>query len=156
MTLKFPWQTPVAAGATAARTGARQRSSSCCPIVGSLFAALVARRNWKQGRTDRNGAFRIAAARFLLGAGGLGGRGAPRAHRKHAAILRGAAAELLVPSAVLWLVYLAIEPAVRARYPHSIVTWNRLLAGRWLDPQVARDVLIGAAVGCALWMGAQF
>ena len=38
--------------------------------------------------------------------------------------------------AVLWLVYLALEPAVRARWPHSIMTWNRVLAGRWLDAQV--------------------
>jgi serine/threonine-protein kinase len=40
---------------------------------------------------------------------------------------------------------------VRARWPHSIVTWNRVLAGRWLDAQVASDVLIGAAAGASLW-----
>ena len=50
------------------------------------------------------------------------------------------------------LVYLALEPAVRARWPHSLVTWNRLLAGRWLDPQVASHVLIGSAVGCVVWL----
>jgi serine/threonine-protein kinase len=51
----------------------------------------------------------------------------------------------------LFLVYLALEPAVRARWPHSIVTWNRVLAGRWRDPQVASDILIGAAVGSAMF-----
>src|ERR1051326_4806872 len=67
-------------------------------------------------------------------------------------MLEAAGAELLGSALVLWLLYLAIEPAVRARYPHSIVTWNRLLAGRWLDAQVGADILIGAAVGCAIWI----
>ena len=44
---------------------------------------------------------------------------------------------------------------MRARWPHSIVTWNRVLAGRWRDPHVASHVLIGAAVGAAVWTTAQ-
>jgi len=53
---------------------------------------------------------------------------------------------------MVWLVYLALEPAVRARWPHSIVTWNRVLTGRWGDPQVWSDVLLGAAAGSMMWM----
>ncbi len=34
---------------------------------------------------------------------------------------------------MVWLLYLALEPAVRSRWPHAIVTWNRVLAGRWKD-----------------------
>ena len=34
-----------------------------------------------------------------------------------------------------------------------MITWNRLLGGRWFDAQVATDVLIGAALGCGLWIG---
>jgi serine/threonine-protein kinase len=64
-----------------------------------------------------------------------------------------AASDLLGTAAILWLLYLAIEPAVRSRYPHAMVTWNRLLAGRWLDAQVGAHVLIGAALGCAIWVG---
>jgi hypothetical protein len=30
------------------------------------------------------------------------------------------------------------------------VTWNRVLAGRWLDAQVGSHILIGAAVGSGL------
>lgn len=41
---------------------------------------------------------------------------------------------------------------MRARWPHSIVTWNRVLAGRWLDPQVGSHFLIGAAVGSVIWV----
>jgi serine/threonine-protein kinase len=49
------------------------------------------------------------------------------------------------------LLYLALEPAVRANWPHSLVTWNRMVAGQWKDAQVASHVLIGAAVGAAVW-----
>src|ERR1022692_2423131 len=35
----------------------------------------------------------------------------------------------LMWGAALALLYVALEPLVRARWPHSIVTWNRLLAG---------------------------
>jgi serine/threonine-protein kinase len=48
--------------------------------------------------------------------------------------------------------YLAVEPAVRRRWPHRVVGWNRLLEGRLRDPLVGRDALIGgaAAVACVL------
>jgi len=45
--------------------------------------------------------------------------------------------------------YLAIEPWVRRSWPHGIITWERCIAGRWQDPVVARDILIGLA-GAAL------
>jgi len=50
---------------------------------------------------------------------------------------------------VSWLVYLAIEPYFRRRWPRLLIAWTRLLSGRFRDPMVGRDVLIGAAAGCA-------
>ena len=115
------------------------------------FAILFARRNWNLGRVDRKGALRVAAARFLLGA--LAWLGAVHAVPNDAMtnLFEGGIADWLFSAALIWLLYLALEPAVRARWPHSIVTWNRLLAGRWHDPQVGSHVLIGAAVGCLMW-----
>ncbi len=48
--------------------------------------------------------------------------------------------------------YLAIEPYVRRRWPWRVVGWNRLLAGRWRDPLIGRDVLVGglAAIGASV------
>jgi len=43
-------------------------------------------------------------------------------------------------------------PSLRARWPQSIVTWNRVLAGQWKDPLVWSHVLIGRAAGLALMM----
>jgi serine/threonine-protein kinase len=60
----------------------------------------------------------------------------------------------LLDAAIVWLLYLALEPALRARWPHSIVTWNRLLAGKWNDAQVGAHILIGAVVGAVLWTAA--
>ena len=36
------------------------------------------------------------------------------------------------------------------------MSWNRLLAGRWLDAQVGSHLLIGAMVGSALWVAAEW
>jgi predicted Ser/Thr protein kinase len=47
--------------------------------------------------------------------------------------------------------YLALEPAVRRRWPWQFTAWNRLLAGRWRDPMVGRDLLLGLALGSTLY-----
>jgi len=46
--------------------------------------------------------------------------------------------------------YLAFEPLVRRRWARRLIAWNRLLAGRWADPLVGRDVLVGIALGALL------
>src|SRR5262249_15010687 len=52
--------------------------------------------------------------------------------------------------AIAWVLYIAIEPFVRRRMPHVIVSWMRLLAGDWRDPLVGRDALAGCAAGATL------
>jgi serine/threonine-protein kinase len=41
--------------------------------------------------------------------------------------------------------YLALEPFLRHRWPRGMIAWNRLLAGRFRDPLVGRDILIGTS-----------
>jgi hypothetical protein len=48
---------------------------------------------------------------------------------------------------VLFIAYVAVEPYMRRRWPWRIVSWNRLLAGRFRDPLVGHDVLIGCLIG---------
>ena len=57
----------------------------------------------------------------------------------------------LVKAALLWVAYIAVEPSARRRWPHSLISWTRLLDGRWRDPLAGRDILVGclAAVGAA-------
>ena len=121
-------------------------------IAGIFLFVLWARHNWKLGRTDRQGALRLAAARLLVGLVAWAGTVHAVASPETEGLLESAFSDLLGTAAFLWLVYLAIEPAVRARYPHAMVTWNRVLEGRWRDAQVWSHVLIGAALGCAIWI----
>jgi hypothetical protein len=54
---------------------------------------------------------------------------------------------LLLPwiAGLFWILYLAIEPSVRRRWPQILVGWTRLLSRDWRDPLVARDILVGCA-----------
>jgi hypothetical protein len=45
------------------------------------------------------------------------------------------------------LYYLAFEPFVRRLWPETLISWSRLLAGRFRDPRVGRDLLLGALYG---------
>jgi hypothetical protein len=53
-------------------------------------------------------------------------------------------------AALLGLFYLALEPAVRRRWPWGQTAWNRLLAGRFRSPLVGRDVLAGLVFGVSM------
>jgi serine/threonine-protein kinase len=58
-------------------------------------------------------------------------------------------ASVLLYATLMWLVYVALEPFVRRRWPHMLVAWTRLLGGEWRDPAVGRDVLVGCtAAAC--------
>ena len=41
--------------------------------------------------------------------------------------------------------YIVLDPYARRWMPRTMIGWSRLLQGRWRDPLVARDVLLGAA-----------
>jgi hypothetical protein len=51
--------------------------------------------------------------------------------------------------ALLWTVYIALEPFVRRHWPQVLVSWTNVLSGRVWDPVVGRDVLFG--VGLGVW-----
>jgi serine/threonine-protein kinase len=121
-----------------------------------LAAVLLARRNWRLGRIDRKGALRIGLARCLLGLVAWVGTVHAVPNELMVIFFFANCAAWLMWGASLALLYVALEPSVRARWPHSIVTWNRLLAGRWLDAQVGAHILIGAAVGSAVWVAAEW
>jgi serine/threonine-protein kinase len=117
-----------------------------------LIAAAVslgvwlAARNLRLGRGDATGATRVGIAVFALAtASGLLETdtylypGVPRdlAVRLTIWIGSGTAAGLM---------YLALEPPLRRRWPHLLIGWSRLMRGRWRDPRVGREILIGVLV----------
>jgi serine/threonine-protein kinase len=54
-------------------------------------------------------------------------------------------------ASLLGLCYVAVDGYARRYWPHLLVTWNRLLLGRFTDLGVRYHTLVGACVGC--WWG---
>jgi serine/threonine-protein kinase len=112
-------------------------------------AAFMARRNHRLGRGDVQGAARLAALTFVCGLLYW----LLSAH--HVTTLRDtsrffhALATPLLYAAMAWVLYLAIEPYVRRRWPQALIAWTRVLRGRVRDPLVGAHVLIGITVGVA-------
>jgi hypothetical protein len=48
------------------------------------------------------------------------------------------------------MLYMALEPYVRRRWPERMITWSRLLAGGFRDPLVGGHVLVGVAWGIGI------
>jgi serine/threonine-protein kinase len=112
---------------------------------------LLARRNIRLGRADLKGSLRLALA---VGAAELVSW-AFRAHHVAALAVERylgmvALGSAVATSGVLYVAYLAVEPFLRRRWSWRVISWNRLLDGRFRDPLVGRDLLIGAFAGVAL------
>ncbi len=120
-------------------------------LAGYAIAVLLALRNLRRGRSDRKAAFRLAAFLFTVTFVALLIRADHRGINQHDwEIAKSAAGQALFVGASAWLVYVALEPYLRRKWPHLLISWNRLLAGRFRDPMVGRDVLIGTLSGIAL------
>jgi len=122
-------------------------------VVFSLLLAGVvfARRNIRLGRGDRRGALQIST--YVFAASMIAWL--LRAHhvpdvRSEWSLLALELGEALLGVAFAWVSYIALEPYVRRRWPDLLISWNRLLAGRFGDPLVGRDVLVGALIGAAM------
>ena len=117
-------------------------------LVVGLLAALLARRHLAMGRGDRKGATRVAAFAFFAGLASfvLEADHVADLQGEIGLLVRGVAWRLFI-AAFMWVLYVALEPFVRRRWPRTLVSWTRLLAGRFRDPLVGRDALVGAAAG---------
>jgi serine/threonine-protein kinase len=117
-----------------------------------LGGAVLAFRNFRLARADRKGTARLAV--FVFGVfmlnWALAATHATSYTEEFFNVALPAVAKALLWTAVLWVCYVALEPHVRRIWPHRLVSWTRLLNGRWRDPLVGRDVLIGCAAGVVL------
>jgi len=148
----YPWDRPTrdpayAGGGRSKVIGLVLLSLFICVVVGSIY---VARQSVKQNRADVRSASRLAAFVQII----FLARWALRAHHlewptEFDAIILALAWSFLIYS-LARVLYLALEPFVRRRDPHTLISWSRLMAGQWRDPLVGRDVLIGATYGVLL------
>ena len=112
-------------------------------------AGLLAWRNLRSGRGDRRGAFRLASFLFVFATleSLLWMHHVPTS--AEFALLFAQMENWITLGALGWLFYMAFEPQVRKRSPGTLISWSRLLGGRFGDPAVGGHVLAGIAVGAA-------
>ena len=106
-------------------------------------AAALARRQYKQGRGDRQGAFRLSRVVFLMQMAIWLCYGHFVPDMEVVGFFALAISTALFMSGVSWMLYMALEPYVRKLWPQTIISWTRLVSGRIRDPLVGRDVLFG-------------
>jgi serine/threonine-protein kinase len=149
-----PWEQPAVEKQSSASIARRISTTvgvvlmlSC--LGGCLF---LARHNLRLGRGDRKGAYRLAL--FMMVVGGvdwLTHSHVPEIRFEWQSFQNDLSSTLYFAGST-WLVYIAIEPFLRRRWPDLIISWNRLLAGNYRDPLVGRDILIGAVAGIGSWV----
>jgi serine/threonine-protein kinase len=145
-----PW-TRASRDVTASQVGPGNGPGAIVTILALLvIAGILTRRNLKTGRADRRGAFRLGV--FVVSLTMVGWALWPHmadlsVERNRMFVTLGVG---LFLAGALYIVYLAIEPFVRRSWPSTLVSWSRLLSGRFRDPYVGRDLLIGIATGLLL------
>ncbi len=140
---------------------ARANTQTRAAIIGVSLKVLLAvliptsvvltRRNLAQGRADTRGALRLAVFVFTVRMGAW----LLQAHHiaDGSAELRLLAFALTGGVAMSMLAcvgYLALEPYARRAWPQLLIGWTRVLSGRWRDPLVGADLLLGTVLG-AYW-----
>ncbi|HEX6087442.1 MAG TPA: protein kinase [Thermoanaerobaculia bacterium] len=143
-----PWDERDLRGTLPFGSGAFHAAGFALVVAAVLVGIVIAWRNLRARRGDRQGAWRIAA---MLFAAGFVSQAAVAQHAlsllHEMNVFSYACMFALLVASAYWLVYIAIEPYVRRRWPEGLISWTRLLSGRWHDPMVGRDVLAGTAVG---------
>lgn len=119
----------------------------CVLVIG---ACLLARHNVRLGRADWRSAFRLTGFLFVvaLAAWALSTHHVP-AQSELIIILMGLSSSFLF-AVLIWVLYVALEPFVRRRWPQTIISWTRVLAGRLRDAVVGGHVLVGMLYGLIL------
>jgi serine/threonine-protein kinase len=114
-----------------------------------VAAVFFARRNMRLGRGDRRGARRLtwASSICFVAVWAFSSYHTPESTFPRLVLSVGLA---MLVGGLVWVIYMASEPFVRRRWPDLLVSWARLIEGRWRDPVVGRDLVIGAAFAVAL------
>ena len=118
----------------------------------SIGTCVLARHNYRTGRGDHRGATRVAIAwiAFMFAAWILGARFWLEPLTEFSHFIDDFAMPSLINAAILWLLYMALEPYVRKYSADILMSWSRLLSGRFRDPRVGRDILVGIVAGLGI------
>jgi hypothetical protein len=148
--LTGPWDRPSRMAADTPSSGGQLASRILVVVVliTPLLAALfMARWNFVRGKGDRRGAMRLAALTFGLHLALCLFLAHFASVGHFFSLLMLSLSTSLLWAGITWVLYLALEPFVRRYWPQAIISWSRVLSGRWRDPLVGRDVLYGVVLG---------
>ncbi|HET7433635.1 MAG TPA: serine/threonine-protein kinase [Thermoanaerobaculia bacterium] len=135
-----------------------KRAAAANRVARAIFLLLVfalptvllftAWRNLRRGQGDRKGALRLTlfTLSVLLPSSMLYMHHSSDTYQEWLAVSQMVANDAFWALQV-WIFYVAIEPLVRRRWPRMLIGWSRIADGRWRDPMVGRDALIGVAAG---------
>jgi serine/threonine-protein kinase len=138
-------------------------------MIALIGSALIARHNLRLGRGDVSGALRIGFVYFVIRLlSWLFETHHNGSVKTEFLLLLSYLSSATFTAFYLWLLYIALEPFLRRRWPHRIISWTRLLRGEFRDPLVGRHILIGVVCGAViillslltpsvmLWLGIPF
>ena len=117
------------------------------PLVAAVF---VARWNFTHGKGDRVGAMRLATTFFAAHLALIAFLPHIPTAGTFVLLFMLTIGTSLFWGAMIWVLYLAVEPYVRRFWPQAMISWARVLTGQWRDPQVGRDVLFGVIAGAVI------
>ena len=120
-------------------------------LMAIVGGGCLAWQNLRLGRGDWRGAGRLVVFILFLGLLDwlLGERHVAVFHEELAQFYVWMARATLT-AAIAWVSYFAVEPYVRRYWPQTMITWSRVLGGKFRDPLVGRDILIGGTCGILL------
>jgi hypothetical protein len=143
-----PWSPPPAAGENQIAGG--DVVYVALQLIVVLCSIPFARYNIRLGRGDVRGAVRLGLLTATLGMAMWLVGGTHVASVREADLFFAAAMHAVFLGVTMGVTYISFEPFVRRRWPQTIISWSRFIAGDCRDPLVGRDILIGALIGLGL------
>jgi hypothetical protein len=149
----WPWTRPTRMEESAESAGVRYLNIAAeIATMGLLAGALfLAHKNVRAGRGDVRGAQRLGVLAIFaqLIAWAFNDPHVGNAGQVVNRFLESVG-EALFGGGVLYVMHLAVEPAMRRHWPDSLLAWTRLLRGQIIDARVGRDALFGLGAGALI------
>lgn len=143
-----PWTQPDRMQEAESIQGGAQLGEVALIYLALTGACFIAWHNIRSGKGDRRGAATFAWIYFscMAGARILDAHHSPGLEELN--VFWKSISVAALNAGVIWVFYIALEPWVRRRWPHTMITWSRYVSKGIRDPLVGRDILYGAGIGC--------
>jgi len=115
-----------------------------------IAACVLAWKNFRSERSDRQGAWSLTLLYFVS----LGGGSALAAHHvlttAELSVFWRVIAKAMLNAGLVGVFYIALEPWVRRRWPHVLISWTRYTVKGIRDPLVGRGLLFSTCFACLM------